>query len=871
VTSIRIGPSSSRARRLAAAAAGAALLLAGLSTAAAVNDSGDGTAAVAVGGGEVLADEPAGHLVVSEVMTGGASASDEFIEIYNPGPVALPLEGLEVVYVTASGATITSRASWASGSPSVPPGAHVLVANGAGVFAAIADMTYANGLAATGGSVAIRVQGASSAIDAVGWGTAASSWMEGDAAAPAPAGHSLERLPGGQGGSGQDSDQNSVDFVESATPDPENAASPPIPVASSPPSVSPSSSPTSAGTATPSASDSPTPTGSASASPPSTPSATATPTPTPSAVPLTIAAARALPDGAQALVEGVSLSDSAFSDGGGYLADATGGIAVLLSGGSFPRGMTVRVSGTLDQRFSQRTLRADGDGITVIATAAEPEPQESTTGAIGESLECELVEVHGVIVSAPTTLTSGIAVDLDDGSGVTRVLVASATGIEVSGWQRGASIALQGVVGQRDSSGSGSAGYRVQPRDALDILSLVAPPTPSPSPRSSGSASPEPSGAPGLLSIAAARQAPFNARVRVRGIVTLPSGLAEEGSAAIQDSSGAILLRLGDEAGSVTLGQLVEVSGTRSTKAGMETIRTSERPRQLGSQAQPDARRRATGSLGEADEAQLVVVRGAVSAAPRRTSAQNVYFDVDDGSGPIRIFVSPRAGLSTDALVLGSWLEVTGVLGQETSGQQPERGYRIWPRVANDLRIVAAATPEAGGQGQPATGGSDLGITGTAAGGGAGTASNGPVAQQGVPRLALAIPTPPVSAGLPGADGKGSGSQAEEESQTPMAAGLLAMGGLLLAGGGASASRGLWGRLLAVLRRVTGPDAPDGEPDDSPTPDGGLPRLVPLTVLDGLPSGLPSGPSTSTGVQPAQPQGSPRGPRGGGGRILPPT
>ena len=43
-----------------------------------------------------------------------------------------------------------------------------------------------------------------------------------------------------------------------------------------------------------------------------------------------------MPDGASVLVEGLSLTDSGFSDGGGYLADATGGIAVLLSDGTFP-------------------------------------------------------------------------------------------------------------------------------------------------------------------------------------------------------------------------------------------------------------------------------------------------------------------------------------------------------------------------------------------------------------------------------------------------------------------------------------------------------------------------------------------------------
>ena len=39
----------------------------------------------------------AGHLVISELQTGGASASDEFVELYNPTDVALPLEGLELV------------------------------------------------------------------------------------------------------------------------------------------------------------------------------------------------------------------------------------------------------------------------------------------------------------------------------------------------------------------------------------------------------------------------------------------------------------------------------------------------------------------------------------------------------------------------------------------------------------------------------------------------------------------------------------------------------------------------------------------------------------------------------------------------------
>ena len=180
----------SRPRPLLAVMASGTLLLALLSTTVAVNDETAGPVRMTAGVGP-LAIGTIDHLVVSEVMTGGSSASDELIELYNPSTVALPLEGLEVIYATSTGGTITRKASWAAGAASLPSGAHLMIANGAGAFAGIADLTYTNGLAAPGGSVAIRILGAGTAIDAVGWGTAASTWMEGAAAQAPAAGHSI--------------------------------------------------------------------------------------------------------------------------------------------------------------------------------------------------------------------------------------------------------------------------------------------------------------------------------------------------------------------------------------------------------------------------------------------------------------------------------------------------------------------------------------------------------------------------------------------------------------------------------------------------------------------------------------------------------
>ncbi len=67
---------------------------------------------------------PISTLVVSEVQTGGASASDEFAEIHNAGGGDVDLAGLELVYVTSSGSTVTRKASWST-STVLGPGRHL--------------------------------------------------------------------------------------------------------------------------------------------------------------------------------------------------------------------------------------------------------------------------------------------------------------------------------------------------------------------------------------------------------------------------------------------------------------------------------------------------------------------------------------------------------------------------------------------------------------------------------------------------------------------------------------------------------------------------------------------------------------------------
>jgi hypothetical protein len=317
----------------------------------------------------------------------------------------------------------------------------------------------------------------------------------------------------------------------------------------------------------------------------------------------------------------------------------------------------------------------------------------------------------------------------------------------------------------------------------------------------------------------------------------------------------------------VSQGEILVVDGKRSTKSGMETVLVSAAPERRGNQAQPAASRHATGDLGEEQEALLVTVRGAVVTTPRRTSAQNVYFDLDDGSGPLRVYVSPRTGIGVTAIELGATVELTGVLGQETSGTQPERGYRLWPRAPADVRVVARADPTA------ATGGSDAPVPGISVPGGSGPLG-GPapaaptrppdlvVPQLGAPPLPRTDPTPSLEADI--AVGVQPASAASPASIAPW----LAVAAAVLAGVGAvaAAQPGMLDRLrMALVRPATEPV--DVEPGwtSEPRAAGAEPhsplertvaRLVPLAVVDDAALGEPV-PSTTS--------------RSRGRRILPPT
>ena len=155
---------------------------------------------------------PSADVLVGEVVTGGATASDEYVELYNDSDLAVQLGGLELVYVTATGGTVTTKHRWSD--RRLAPRDHLLLANAEGTYAGVADHTYTNGLSATGGPLVLRVVGGG-VIDSLSWGSAASSFVEGRPGSAPPAGSSLARLPGGLAGNGRDTNDNAADtFID---------------------------------------------------------------------------------------------------------------------------------------------------------------------------------------------------------------------------------------------------------------------------------------------------------------------------------------------------------------------------------------------------------------------------------------------------------------------------------------------------------------------------------------------------------------------------------------------------------------------------------------------------------------------------------
>ena len=156
------------------------------------------------------------HVVVNELKTGSAtSASDEFVELYNPCATAIDLTGSSLVYRSAAGTTDVLILQL---DKPIGAGGYYLVAGPTYSNGGTPDQTYGAGhFLATGGGVGLR-DAAQTLVDSVGYGTATNAFVEGAAAPAPPSGESIARTP-----NGTDTNHNDADFAVATTPTPRAA------------------------------------------------------------------------------------------------------------------------------------------------------------------------------------------------------------------------------------------------------------------------------------------------------------------------------------------------------------------------------------------------------------------------------------------------------------------------------------------------------------------------------------------------------------------------------------------------------------------------------------------------------------------------
>lgn len=241
------------------------------------------------------------HVVISEIQIAGDgadAANDEFVELYNPTSSDIVMTNWRLTRQN-SGGTEANLVEDLDGT--IPANGYFLIGHGTGYNGATAlnvNYSAASNALTNSYTVLLYSDAGVTLVDKVGFGMATDP--EGTAFATNPAANgSIERKAsststsetmGGSeatAGNGEDSDNNSVDFVTRTVSDPQNASSTaeipaitPTPTVTPTPSVTPpiTPTPTPTVTLTPTPSDTPTPT--ETPTPTNTPTGTLTQTPT---------------------------------------------------------------------------------------------------------------------------------------------------------------------------------------------------------------------------------------------------------------------------------------------------------------------------------------------------------------------------------------------------------------------------------------------------------------------------------------------------------------------------------------------------------------------------------------------------------------
>ncbi len=170
--------------------------------------------------------------------------------------------------------------------------------------------------------------------------------------------------------------------------------------------------------------------------------------------------------------------------------------------------------------------------------------------------------------------------------------------------------------------------------------------------------------APAPTPLGRARELPPGATVTVGGVVTVASGLVDAGFA-LQDGPRAIYVAA-DSGTRLPAGQVVRVTGRLADQHGLLVVIPGS-VKSAGRTAPFPAYSIRTKRIGEITESMLVSVGGRVAAPVADDRPYGWKLTIDDGTGPLRVFVPAHQPFDPARYPVGRRLSVEGMSAQYDS------------------------------------------------------------------------------------------------------------------------------------------------------------------------------------------------------------
>lgn len=342
--------------------------------------------------------------------------------------------------------------------------------------------------------------------------------------------------------------------------------------------------------------------------------------------------APSLLDGQAVTVSGIVYVPAGTYNGGSvYFQCGSGGNIFFESGAPYAIGDEIEVTATVGAFGTE--IQLNGASVSVLSSGNTPTAHPTATGVLGAGGDFfgDFLEVEGTLLSKDASGFNA-AYSIDDGSGVATLYVDGSTGIN----QATLDANIGGVVRVKGATRCGGSGPgQVLPRMDADIV-IVSPPPPPPTVACGSDVHGTGDGcAPSPLA---------GQLVTTYGVVYVPAGTYNSGSVYYQCADGGLLFfmsgapyAIGDEI------KVVGAVGAFGDEIQLDGV--SVEVQSTGNMPMPHYISTSVLSAGGAFLGDFMEIQGTLAKV---SGGFNATYTVDDGTGPVVMFVDGTTGIDKD-------------------------------------------------------------------------------------------------------------------------------------------------------------------------------------------------------------------------------